>query len=128
MCGLPYPNIGDVVLNEKRRFIKEGICVRDKAVAEKFRRKANDYFEDICMNTLNQAIGRSIRHRGDYSAILLADTRFQRDTVLGKLPLWMQPSVGRARAFTACVPLLERFFAARASGVSGGADGACPHG
>jgi Rad3-related DNA helicase len=36
----------------------------------------NDYYENLCIKTLNQAIGRAIRHVRDYATIVLVDQRF----------------------------------------------------
>ncbi len=35
-----------------------------------------EYFEDLCMKAVNQCIGRVIRHRDDWAAIVLADVRW----------------------------------------------------
>lgn len=70
----------------------------------KFSKRAEEYFEDICMNSLNQAIGvliflkgkfegRSIRHVADYAIVVTVDRRFQRQNIKNKLPNWMKPSI-----------------------------------
>ena len=34
------------------------------------------YYEALCMRSVNQSVGRAIRHVGDYAAILFCDKRF----------------------------------------------------
>lgn len=41
---------------------------------------------------LNQAVGRCIRHKGDYGAILLLDHRFTQLPKLRKLSGWWAPA------------------------------------
>ena len=36
----------------------------------------NIYYENCCLKTLNQAIGRGIRHVNDHASIYLLDCRF----------------------------------------------------
>ena len=102
VIGLPFPNIGDVVLNEKKRYIKEFIT-QNKTIssqeAARYNNRANEYFEDLCMNSLNQAIGRAIRHINDYAVIILADKRYQRDSIKNKLPHWMIQSERKVSSF-----------------------------
>lgn len=52
--------------------------------------RGNDYYENLCMKTLNQAIGRAIRHVQDYSTIVLVDQRFTQKAIQKKLPRWIQ--------------------------------------
>lgn len=48
------------------------------------------FYENACMRAVNQSIGRAVRHRGDYAAIVLLDRRFAADRVRGKLPGWIR--------------------------------------
>ncbi len=41
------------------------------------------------MKAINQTIGRAIRHKEDYSCIILADSRFKNPNIMNKLPRWM---------------------------------------
>jgi chromosome transmission fidelity protein 1 len=49
----------------------------------------NTYYENMCIKTLNQTIGRGIRHIDDYANIFLIDNRFLK--MKDKLSDWMKP-------------------------------------
>lgn len=51
---------------------------------------SRDYYENACMRTVNQCIGRAIRHAGDYAAIVLLDRRYGGARVQAKLPGWIR--------------------------------------
>ncbi|CDJ54298.1 helicase, putative [Eimeria brunetti] len=53
-----------------------------------------DYGLLQCMITVNQTIGRAIRHSKDYAAILLVDRRYSLARVQNLLPRWLLQSVG----------------------------------
>lgn len=44
------------------------------------------YFEDLCMKAVNQCIGRVIRHRSDWAAIVLVDQRWTSAGAAGEPP------------------------------------------
>ncbi|PHJ21712.1 atp-dependent rna helicase chl-1 [Cystoisospora suis] len=46
-----------------------------------------------CMQTINQTIGRSIRHKGDYSCVFLIDRRYKEKSVQSCLSKWIQDSL-----------------------------------
>jgi regulator of telomere elongation helicase 1 len=48
---------------------------------------------------VNQAIGRVIRHRNDYGAILLCDTRFGSQSFRQQLSAWLQPHMQPSSSF-----------------------------
>jgi chromosome transmission fidelity protein 1 len=70
-----------------------------------------DYYEDLCFKAVNQCVGRVVRHRGDYAAVVLLDPRWvagpaewaairsrgssssnRRKVPVQKLPGWLQQS------------------------------------
>lgn len=83
IAGLPYANSQSVEIQEKIKFW-------DKNDIPSF--KGSDFYENMCMKTVNQAIGRAIRHVGDFSYVILADQRFTMPKIRSKLPKWVQDS------------------------------------
>lgn len=62
---------------------------------------------------VNQAIGRVIRHRNDYGAILLCDIRFQQSSQIQQLSKWIRDILGnqpKSSAFGPVVKELRDFF------------------
>lgn len=62
------------------------------------------------MKAVNQSIGRSIRHSGDYAAIVLMDERFQNAKITGKLSNWIQRRYRPGGQFSTTKELIETFF------------------
>jgi len=79
MIGLPYPNRQSVEWKEKMKYLDNtmGPGAGDRS------------YEAACMHSVNQAIGRAIRHRNDWSAIVLLDSRFSQPKIYKSLPHWI---------------------------------------
>ncbi|KAM5341850.1 hypothetical protein ACJ41O_014881 [Fusarium nematophilum] len=97
VIGLPYPNIASPDWKAKIEYIEtttqtnlatQGIPKEEAAGRAK--QAARDFYENACMRAVNQSIGRAIRHRGDYAAIVLVDRRYGTDRIRGKLPGWIR--------------------------------------
>lgn len=105
VVGLPYPNIASPEWKAKMEYIESTTLAnlasddgattlsKDEATA-RAKQAARDFYENACMRAVNQSIGRAIRHKGDYAAIVLADRRYETDRIKGKLPGWIRGSVG----------------------------------
>ena len=68
----------------------------------------------IEMQAVNQCIGRVVRHRGDWAAILLLDARWASTAAAGKglrgkLPGWIQNSLAVSESFGDSYARLTRF-------------------
>jgi chromosome transmission fidelity protein 1 len=87
VVGLPYPNIASPEWKARLEYIESSHSPGEPAAAKQ---AARDFYENACMRAVNQSIGRAIRHRADYAAIVLADRRFATSRIRGKLPRWIR--------------------------------------
>lgn len=58
---------------------------------EKIKYYGNSYTKLVAMQTVNQSIGRALRHKDDYSAIVLLDIRF--NDLTGYLSPWIKEKI-----------------------------------
>jgi len=89
VVGLPFPNPHSAEWKAKMQYIstKETNRGGDGKAA------ARDFFENACMRAVNQCIGRAIRHKGDYAAIMMLDRRYGTKHIQDKLPKWIRGSL-----------------------------------
>jgi chromosome transmission fidelity protein 1 len=112
VVGLPYPNPSSPEWAAKSRHVEDTVHARlvasggggdgddgssstlDAAGARaRAKAAARDFYENACMRAVNQSVGRAIRHRGDYAAIVLVDRRYAGAGVRAKLSGWVRESV-----------------------------------
>ncbi|XP_028287261.1 ATP-dependent DNA helicase DDX11 [Parambassis ranga] len=104
MVGMPYPNIKSPELQEKMSYL-------DKHLPHSQGKSPGQaLIENLCMKAVNQSIGRAIRHRGDYSSIVLCDRRYARPATLSKLPTWIKDRTGTYTTFGPAFAALRKFF------------------
>eukprot|EP00477_Mikrocytos_mackini_P000939 GAHX01001009.1.p1 GENE.GAHX01001009.1~~GAHX01001009.1.p1 ORF type:complete len:672 (-),score=116.19 GAHX01001009.1:799-2814(-) len=56
IIGIPFPDVNDPVLKYKNTIIE-------------------NYYKQVCMKSINQTLGRSIRHKEDYAINIMIDSR-----------------------------------------------------
>ncbi|KAM0276991.1 hypothetical protein ACHAQH_006174 [Verticillium albo-atrum] len=102
IVGLPYPNMHSPEWKAKTEYVEATVLKRameaepgvDRSKAQAAAKQAaRDFYENACMRAVNQSIGRAIRHRGDYAAIVLCDRRYGTERIRGKLPGWIQGGI-----------------------------------
>nr|XP_046251064.1 ATP-dependent DNA helicase DDX11 [Scatophagus argus]XP_046251065.1 ATP-dependent DNA helicase DDX11 [Scatophagus argus] len=104
MVGMPYPNIKSPELQEKMSYM-------DKHLPHSGGRSPGQaLIENLCMKAVNQSIGRAIRHRGDYSSVVLCDRRYSRPATLSKLPAWIKERTSSHTTFGPAFAALRKFF------------------
>lgn len=111
VVGLPYPNLHSPEWKARLEYVERAAlerllggggggatpgaaagqqqASREMAVAQA-KQATREFYENACMRAVNQSIGRVIRHRGDYAAVVLVDRRFGTERIRGKLPGWIR--------------------------------------
>jgi len=127
MVGLPYPNPSDPELQERLKYIDRTAAAGQGGSApppsqpsqQGGNSASREHYINLCMKAVNQCVGRAIRHRRDYAAVLLVDIRYaagasgnpgQLTGPLAKLPGWIQQSLEVPRGFGDAYGKLVRFY------------------
>lgn len=109
VVGLPFPNPHSAEWKAKLQYISTKAASRGrdgKAVAR-------DFYENACMRAVNQSVGRAIRHRSDYAAILMVDRRYAAPHIQAKLPGWIRDSLTSGTSVREVETRLDSFFAGK---------------
>jgi chromosome transmission fidelity protein 1 len=109
VVGLPFPNPHSAEWKAKMQYItsKENVRGGDGKAA------ARDFYENACMRAVNQCVGRAIRHKGDYAAIMMLDKRYGGERILNKLPKWIRGSLVAGTSPKEVENKLDQFFAVK---------------
>lgn len=81
--GLPFLNVNSIDLKMKMQYYDD-LKKQGKSLIS-----GNDYYLNSCMKNVNQTIGRCIRNYKDYSILILADSRYETENIMTKLPKWV---------------------------------------
>jgi len=86
--GIPFPNIKDVQVDLKKKYNDK------RRVENKDILTGNEWYEIQAFRALNQALGRCIRHRDDWGAIIMVDDRYARiGRYINSLSKWVRSGV-----------------------------------
>ncbi|XP_012219996.1 Fanconi anemia group J protein homolog [Linepithema humile] len=81
--GIPYMNSSNVDILMKKEY-------NDSNKSTKGLLSGREWYNVNAFRALNQAIGRCIRHKNDWGAVLLVDQRFQLSQNIHYLPKWVK--------------------------------------
>jgi chromosome transmission fidelity protein 1 len=128
IVGLPYPNINSSAWKARMEYMESSTLSRltmnntgdssltGEEASAAAKQSAQDFYENACMRAVNQSIGRAIRHRNDYAAIVLVDRRFAKARIREKLPAWIRGSMvqgSEERGLQGLMEALNKFFRGR---------------
>uniref|UniRef100_K3X4V5 Helicase ATP-binding domain-containing protein n=1 Tax=Globisporangium ultimum (strain ATCC 200006 / CBS 805.95 / DAOM BR144) TaxID=431595 RepID=K3X4V5_GLOUD len=102
--GIPFPNVKELQVSLKRQYQNEKSQVDKKLV------NGAVWYQLQAFRALNQALGRCIRHRKDYGAILLIDSRHRFQAHTKSLSKWLRPFIQEVENSELCLPYFTEFF------------------
>jgi chromosome transmission fidelity protein 1 len=105
VLGLPYPDMRDPELQERLAHADRRAAATSASARVPGRSGGADVgaigaagrklYTNLCMQAVNQCVGRAIRHVHDYAAIVCVDARYcsgsdrDSDGIVAKLPVWV---------------------------------------
>ncbi|EJD50674.1 DNA repair helicase [Auricularia subglabra TFB-10046 SS5] len=106
LVGLPYANLNSPELKERMRFVREAAGPTKPGARD----AGMEMYENMCMRAVNQSVGRAIRHKGDWAALIFVDARYGSNRVRAKLPGWISADLAVHDAYGAAAGQLVRFY------------------
>ncbi|KAH7918788.1 DNA repair helicase [Leucogyrophana mollusca] len=110
VIGLPFANKNSPELRERMQYANRIEAERQVKRSAGAKDAASELYENMCMNAVNQSIGRAIRHRADWASLILVDRRFSSPSVREKLPLWIRDGVVVCETFGQSMKQLGSFY------------------
>ncbi|KIM88996.1 hypothetical protein PILCRDRAFT_812883 [Piloderma croceum F 1598] len=110
IIGLPFANLSSPELRERMKYVNR--LEAKSNVQKKFGQKdaAAELYENMCMNAVNQSIGRAIRHRDDWASLILIDRRYASTPLRNKLPQWIGEGTVITESFGVTMKHMGEFF------------------
>ena len=105
VTGIPYPPFKDPKIILKKQYLQDNQQQGNNNFLS-----GTEWYNQQASRAVNQALGRVIRHRKDFGAILLCDERFGNPSTIGQLSKWLRGRVTTSASFGEVQGGLARFF------------------
>ncbi|XP_072503009.1 Fanconi anemia group J protein isoform X1 [Notamacropus eugenii] len=102
--GIPFPNVNDLQVELKRKYNDQHSKLRGLL-------PGRQWYEIQAYRALNQALGRCIRHKNDWGALILVDDRFRSnpDRYISGLSKWVRQQIKHHETFESALESLAAF-------------------
>ncbi|KAM4699103.1 Fanconi anemia group J protein [Discoglossus pictus] len=101
--GIPFPNVKDLQVELKRKY-------NDQHTKSRGLLPGSQWYEIQAYRALNQALGRCIRHKNDWGALILVDDRFRNNPkYITGLSKWVRQLVQHHSTFNGALESLDNF-------------------
>jgi len=118
LIGIPFPNVKSLDVKTKRDYLNTlqsnektlEITDREGNKMRVNRMSGSEWYDAQAIRGYNQAIGRVIRHRGDYGAALLLDERFVWPKFKNQISTWAHENLQIFLSTQQALASLKTFF------------------
>ena len=106
VVGLPFVNVSDVRVKLKRSYMDERCATLRKCAAQQKNKSeeggsglasdaitGSQWYQQSAFRAVNQALGRLIRHKDDYGAVILMDSRFESEQNRAGISKWIRGQI-----------------------------------
>uniref|UniRef100_A0A8C3HA57 DNA 5'-3' helicase n=1 Tax=Chrysemys picta bellii TaxID=8478 RepID=A0A8C3HA57_CHRPI len=102
--GIPFPNVKDLQVELKRKYNDQHSKTRGLL-------PGSQWYEIQAYRALNQALGRCIRHKKDWGALVLVDDRFRSNPnkYITGLSKWVRQQIQHHENFSTALESLDAF-------------------
>ncbi|XP_035889487.1 Fanconi anemia group J protein isoform X1 [Phyllostomus discolor] len=102
--GIPFPNVKDLQVELKRQYNDQHSKLRGLL-------PGRQWYEIQAYRALNQALGRCIRHKDDWGALILVDDRFRSNPTryISGLSKWVRQQIQHHSTFESALESLAEF-------------------
>ncbi|KAI9486606.1 MAG: helicase C-terminal domain-containing protein [Benjaminiella poitrasii] len=104
--GIPFPSFKSLETNLKREYNNR---IKSESNNSQNVLSGNDWYTAQAYRAINQALGRCIRHKNDWGAIVLIDERFRNQETLDKLSKWVKKGFRSQANFPIAINSLKEF-------------------
>jgi hypothetical protein len=106
VVGIPFPNVKDLKISLKKQYNDDRKRLTGSNVVD-----GQTWYCQQAYRALNQAVGRCIRHKHDYGAIILVDERYSKDQRhIGSLSKWFRSVVKNYDSYGEAMVNLRYFY------------------
>ncbi|KJP88503.1 hypothetical protein AK88_01782 [Plasmodium fragile] len=125
ICGLPYGNVYDTKIIFKKEFLDHfkyesagndmlggdsGAGALSNNTTLSNSSKGNKWYNEEAMRSINQSIGRVIRHKNDYGSIFFLDSRFSNNQRIKEISKWVRTHFRIYRDIEQIQSDIDKFF------------------
>ncbi|KAF8696773.1 hypothetical protein HU200_036406 [Digitaria exilis] len=112
VTGMPFATPTDPKVRLKREYLDKQGTPSNKSTKML---TGEEWYIQQAARAVNQAVGRVIRHRHDYGAIIYLDERFARSNYQSQMSYWLRPYIKCYSKYGEVVQGLTRFFRDKAT-------------